>query len=77
LDFALGELSAGAATIPWLYRKTLVRERDWTIAGGDTDEAETPLQAIPWSAQLRLAGAERLKEIPWSPDLIATLIEER
>jgi hypothetical protein len=31
--------------------------------------AKTPLQGDPVSAQLRLAGVERLKEIPWSPEL--------
>lgn len=39
--FALGELSAGAATIPLVVQKdSSARGDDWTIAGGDTDEAE-------------------------------------
>jgi asparagine synthase (glutamine-hydrolysing) len=55
---------------PWFYKKTLVRE---AMTGRLPERIRTrpkaPLQGDPVSAQLRLAGAEQLKKIPWSPDL--------
>jgi len=70
LDLRLVSYLLALPPFPWLYRKTLVREAmTGRLPEGIRTRPKTPLQGDPVSAQLRLAGAERLKEIPWSPDL--------
>jgi len=70
LDLRVVNYLLALPPFPWLYRKTLVREAmTGRLPERIRRRPKTPLQGDPVSAQLRLAGAEQLKEIPWSPDL--------
>jgi len=70
LDLRIVNYMLALPPFPWLYRKTLVREAmTGRLPERIRTRPKTPLQGDPVSAQLRLTGVERLKEIPWSPEL--------
>lgn len=70
LDLRMVNYLLAIPPFPWFFKKTLVRE---AMTGRLPERIrmrpKTPLQGDPVSAQLRRTGADRLKEIPWSPDL--------
>jgi asparagine synthase (glutamine-hydrolysing) len=70
LDLRMVNYLLAVPPFPWSYKKMLVRE---AMAGRLPERVltrpKTPLQGDPVLAQLRLAGAEQLKKIPWSADL--------
>jgi len=70
LDLRMVNYLLSLPPFPWFYKKTLVREAmRGRLPERIRTRPKTPLQGDPVSAQLRLAGVERLKNIPWSPDL--------
>jgi asparagine synthase (glutamine-hydrolysing) len=70
LDLRIVNYMLALPPFPWLYRKTLVREAmTGRLPERIRTRPKTPLQGDPVSAQLQVAGVERLKEIPWSPEL--------
>jgi asparagine synthase (glutamine-hydrolysing) len=70
LDLRIVNYLLALPSFPWFYKKLLAREAmTGRLPERIRTRPKTPLQGDPVSAQLRLAGVERLKEIPWSPDL--------
>ena len=70
LDLRMVNYLLALPPFPWFYKKMLMREAmRGRLPERVRTRPKTPLQGDPVSAQLRLAGVERLKKIPWSPDL--------
>jgi asparagine synthase (glutamine-hydrolysing) len=70
LDLRMVNYLLSLPPFPWCYKKTLVREAmRGRLPERIRTRPKTPLQGDPVSAQLRLAGTEQLKKIPWSPDV--------
>lgn len=70
LDLRMVNYLLAIPPFPWFFKKTLVREAmTGRLPERIRTRPKTPLQGDPVSAQLRRTGADRLKEIPWSPDL--------
>jgi asparagine synthase (glutamine-hydrolysing) len=70
LDLRMMNYLMALPPFPWFYKKTLVREAmTGRLPERIRTRPKTPLQGDPVSAQLRRSGVERLKKIPWSPDL--------
>src|SRR5207245_8088024 len=70
LDLRVVNYLLALPSFPWFYRKTLVREAmRGRLPERIRTRPKTPLQGDPVAAQLRLAGVEQLKGIPWSQEL--------
>lgn len=70
LDLRMVNFLLAIPPFPWFFRKTLLREAmTGRLPERVRTRPKTPLQGDPVSAQLRLTGADLLKEMPWSTDL--------
>lgn len=70
LDLRLVNFLLAIPPFPWFFKKTLLREAmKGRLPEPIRTRSKTPLLGDPVSAQLRLAGIDRLKAIPWCPGL--------
>jgi asparagine synthase (glutamine-hydrolysing) len=70
LDLRIVNFLLSIPPFPWFFKKTLLRE---SMTGRLPERVrtrlKTPLQGDPISAQVKLSGAHRLKEMSWSSHL--------
>jgi asparagine synthase (glutamine-hydrolysing) len=70
LDLRLVNFLLAVPPFPWFFKKTLLREAmKGRLPERIRMRPKTFLQGDPTSAQLKLTGAERLKEMSWNADL--------
>jgi asparagine synthase (glutamine-hydrolysing) len=70
LDLRMVSFLLAIPPFPWFFKKTLLREAmKGRLPERVRTRPKTPLQGDPVSAQLRLRGADRLKEMSWSTGL--------
>jgi asparagine synthase (glutamine-hydrolysing) len=70
LDLRMVNFLLAIPPFPWFFKKTLLREAmTKRLPARVLIRPKTPLQGDPVSAQIKLAGTDRLKQIPWSTDL--------
>ncbi|MGA2301182.1 MAG: asparagine synthase-related protein [Candidatus Acidiferrum sp.] len=70
LDLRMVNFLLAIPPFPWFFKKTLLREgMRGRLPERVRTRPKTPLQGDPVSAQLRLTGADLLKETSWSTDL--------
>jgi asparagine synthase (glutamine-hydrolysing) len=70
LDLRMVNFLLAIPPFPWFFKKTLLREgMRGRLPERVRTRPKTPLQGDPVSAQLRLTGADLLKEMSWSTDL--------
>jgi asparagine synthase (glutamine-hydrolysing) len=70
LDLRMVNFLLAIPPFPWFFKKTLLREAmKGRLPERVRTRPKTPQQGDPVSAQLRLTGADLLKEMPWSTGL--------